>query len=101
MLFKIYVINIIHIVYMHACLHICMCVCMYVCIQLQIMIHTIKSQAMIWVGGLSTLSGVVRGVLPEDLTFEERPEEAEEGNCEHLKTENWWRDHAQSGGKEL
>ena len=40
-------------------------------------------------------------MLPEDLTFEERPEEAEEGNCEHLKTENWWRDHAQSGGKEL
>lgn len=35
-------------------------------------------------------------MLSEDLTFEERPEKAEEGTCEHLKGENsWGRDHAQ------
>lgn len=40
-------------------------------------------------------------MLSEDLTFEQRPEEAEEGTCEHLEGEDFWqRNHAQREGKE-
>lgn len=41
-------------------------------------------------------------MLSEDLTFEERPEKAEEGTCEHRKEENsWGRDRAQREEEEL